>query len=107
MGRAFPTVRVRDLIVLAAGIWAGIMLIALLVVTAGVPSFRIWPTPGAGTWQSLVFWTTFRTLNAAAIGTAVLSQGGSLALPEFVRAAGLVVLFSALGLYLTACVTLG
>lgn len=96
-----------DLIFLAAGTTAGAVLIPFLVATAAGAKLRIWPTPGLGTWQSLVFWTSFRTLNLAAIGTALFSQAGSLALPEVVRATGLVVLVSALGLYLTACITLG
>ena len=96
-----------DLIFLAFGTVAGVILVPLLAATALFPRFRIWPTPGPGTWQSLVFWTSFRTLNLAAIGIAVFSRAGTFALPEVVRAAGLLVLFSALALYLTACFTLG
>ena len=44
------------------------LLLALTLIDA---RFGIWPTPGDGTWQSLVFWLLFRTLNVAAIVLAV------------------------------------
>jgi protein-S-isoprenylcysteine O-methyltransferase Ste14 len=47
-------------LVFACGLAAGIILDLLLLRTLLAPPFRIWPTPGPGSWQSLTFWTLFR-----------------------------------------------
>ncbi len=47
-------------LVFACGLAAGIILDLLLLRTLLDPPFRIWPTPGPGSWQSVTFWTLFR-----------------------------------------------
>jgi protein-S-isoprenylcysteine O-methyltransferase Ste14 len=48
------------LLVFACGLTGGIILDLLLLRTLLAPPFRIWPTPGPGSWQSVTFWTLFR-----------------------------------------------
>jgi protein-S-isoprenylcysteine O-methyltransferase Ste14 len=48
------------LLVFACGLAGGIVLDLLLLRTLLAPPFRIWPTPGPGSWQSVTFWTLFR-----------------------------------------------
>jgi protein-S-isoprenylcysteine O-methyltransferase Ste14 len=48
------------LLVFACGLAGGITLDLLLLRTLLAPPFRIWPTPGPGSWQSVTFWTLFR-----------------------------------------------
>jgi protein-S-isoprenylcysteine O-methyltransferase Ste14 len=47
-------------LVFACGLAGGIILDLLLLRTLLAPPFRIWPTPGPGSWQSVTFWTLFR-----------------------------------------------
>jgi protein-S-isoprenylcysteine O-methyltransferase Ste14 len=47
-------------LVFACGLAGGIVLDLLLLRTLLAPPFRIWPTPGPGSWQSGTFWTLFR-----------------------------------------------
>ena len=46
--------------VFVVGLIVGITLNSLMLRTLFFPPFRIWPTPGSGTWQSVTFWTLFR-----------------------------------------------
>ncbi|BAQ17961.1 methyltransferase family protein [Methyloceanibacter caenitepidi] len=46
--------------VFVVGLIVGITLNFLMLRTLFFPPFRIWPTPGPGTWQSVTFWTLFR-----------------------------------------------
>ena len=46
--------------VFVVGLMVGITLNSLMLRTLFFPPFRIWPTPGSGTWQSVTFWTLFR-----------------------------------------------
>lgn len=48
------------LLVFACGLAGGIVLDLLLLRTLLAPPFRIWPTAGPGSWQSVTFWTLFR-----------------------------------------------
>jgi len=48
------------LLIFACGLTAGVILDLLLLRTLLAPPFRIWPTPEAGSWQSLTFWGLFR-----------------------------------------------
>lgn len=89
------------------GAAAGVLLLPMLAWTLADEGFRIWPTPNPGSWQSRTFWTLFRALNVAAIASAIFSDSGFLKLPEVVRFAGLVVLFGATTLYVSACIALG
>jgi protein-S-isoprenylcysteine O-methyltransferase Ste14 len=94
-------------VVFVVGLAAGMLLVPMLVWTLFDREFRIWPTPAPGSWQSRTFWTLFRTLNVAAIVCAVVADSGFLKLPEIVRFVGLVMLFGATALYLSAWITLG
>ncbi|MGO9483923.1 MAG: methyltransferase family protein [Rhodomicrobium sp.] len=44
----------------------GLTLSGLLACTIASDKLRFWPTPGKGTWQSLLFWSLFRGLNVSA-----------------------------------------
>jgi protein-S-isoprenylcysteine O-methyltransferase Ste14 len=57
---------------LAIGIAAGVTLILFLIRTRLHPELRFWPTPRPWGWQSLLFWTLFRTLNISALVFAAL-----------------------------------
>lgn len=46
--------------VFVVGLIVGITLNFLMLRTLFFPPFRVWPTPGPGTWQSVTFWTLFR-----------------------------------------------
>jgi protein-S-isoprenylcysteine O-methyltransferase Ste14 len=48
------------LFVFACGLGAGVILDLLLLRTLLAPTFRIWPTPKPGNWQSVTFWGLFR-----------------------------------------------
>jgi hypothetical protein len=71
--------------VLAIGLVVAAALLALLLATLVSTNFRIWPTPGDGTWQSYVFWPLFRGLNAICFLMAALDTGGYLGLPIWLR----------------------
>lgn len=92
---------------LAAGALAGAILIALLGLTLTDGTFRVWPTPGKGTWQSLVFWFLFRSLNVTAIALTVTDWGslGLVATP--VRVLALATAAVCAGLYVRSLVSLG
>jgi protein-S-isoprenylcysteine O-methyltransferase Ste14 len=57
---------------LAIGAVAGVALIVLLTWTRLDPALRFWPAPRRRSWQSVLFWTLFRTLNVAALAVAAL-----------------------------------
>lgn len=57
---------------LAIGAAAGVTLILFLIWTRFHPALRFWPTPRPWSWQGIVFWSLFRTLNLAGIGLALL-----------------------------------
>ena len=52
---------------LVLGIILGLTLSGLLVCTIACEKFKFWPTPGKGTWQSLLFWGLFRGLNVTTL----------------------------------------
>lgn len=90
------------------GTAAGATLIALLLATWLSGSFRIWPTPGEGTWQSYVFWPLFRGLNGLCFLVAILDFGGrALGLPLVVRIIALAVLIASLVTFIYAFQVLG
>lgn len=94
-------------LLLAAGLTAGTLLVTLLLVTVANGAFRIWPTPGEGTWQSLSFWFLFRTLNLAALLLAFVDQGSLGLVPPPLRAAALALAAACLTLYLRSVASLG
>jgi protein-S-isoprenylcysteine O-methyltransferase Ste14 len=93
--------------VLAAGLLSAVPLLLFLCATLVERRVGIWPTPGRGTWQSIVFWVLFRTANVATLGLAMAGDAGLLSLPWFVRAVGLAVFAACGGLYLYALLALG
>jgi protein-S-isoprenylcysteine O-methyltransferase Ste14 len=64
-------------LVFAAGLAAGVSLDLLLLRTLVAPPFRIWPTPEPGTWQSITFWTLFRSGMVACFLVAALDWNGA------------------------------
>lgn len=89
------------------GLASALPLLALLLRTRFESDFRVWPTPGPGTWQHKAFWPLFRTLNVATFATAIVSDGGWLGIPETVRILAVVALLGFGALYIFALVALG
>jgi protein-S-isoprenylcysteine O-methyltransferase Ste14 len=52
---------------LVLGLILGLTLSGLLACTVACEKFKFWPTPGKGTWQSLLFWGLFRGLNVTTL----------------------------------------
>lgn len=94
-------------LLLAAGTVAGAILIVLLGLTLTGGPFRIWPTPGKGTWQSLLFWFLFRFLNVAALALAVLDWGSAGVVPLAIRLVSLAVSAVCAALYVRSLLSLG
>jgi len=67
-------------LVFACGLAAGIILDLLLLRTLLDPPFRIWPTTGPGSWQSVTFWTLFRGTWLATFVVAALDWNSTLLL---------------------------
>ncbi len=93
--------------VLVIGLVMAAALLALLLATVLSANFRIWPTPGEGTWQSYVFWPLFRGLNAICFLMAALDTGGYLGLPIWLRAIALLALAASTTLFIYAFRVLG
>lgn len=98
--------------VLAAGLLAASLLVPLLALTLLKPDLGFWPSRGSWTWQSLSFWSLFRTLNVSTMCLAALSlilpDGQSiLGLPWLVRLVGLAVFLIVGALYLYTLFALG
>ncbi len=73
-----------------AGVVLGLTLSGLLACTTAYEKFKFWPTPGTGTWQSLLFWSLFRSLNVTTFALAfVCFQAWQDFYPARVVAAGL------------------
>lgn len=69
----------------AIGALVAAALLGLLVLTLWLPAFRIWPTPGDGSWQGYVFWPLFRSLNILCFAVAITSYANFLGLPVWLR----------------------
>jgi protein-S-isoprenylcysteine O-methyltransferase Ste14 len=94
------------LILTGCAVTAGIVLSALLTWTWVDERLQIWPSPGTWSWQSLLFWTLFRTLNVSSLTLAFLDwQPGLTDAPE--RLASGAIAAGCFVLYLLACHTLG
>ena len=91
---------------LIGGIVAAVLL-ALLVLTLFYPSFRIWPTPGPGTWQGYVFWPLFRSLNVICFAVALADRGNYLGLPAWLRLAAFLLLAVAIAFFVYSFRMLG
>ena len=84
------------------------VLIGLLLATLVRPNLRIWPTPGAGSWQSYVFWPLFRSLNVLCFVVAALSYQGELfVLPAWLRVLAIALLVIFLAFFIYAFLLLG
>ncbi len=88
------------------GAITGGALVSLLAWTNLNEKFKFWPTPGKGTWQNLVFWGLFRSLNAITLALAFLDwrRWEDLQLERIAAGALAIAGFS---LYLWACYALG
>jgi protein-S-isoprenylcysteine O-methyltransferase Ste14 len=93
--------------ILVIGLAVAGLLLLLLLATLLSGTFRIWPTPGPGTWQSHVFWPLFRGLNFLCFVMAVVDTGGYLGLPIWLRALALLALVSSTVLFIHAFYVLG
>ena len=87
------------------GLVVAVLLLGLLLLTMLVPSLRIWPTGGG--WQSYVFWSLFRGLNALCFMMALADRTVFLGLPVWARALAAVVLAASVALFIYAFRVLG
>jgi len=79
----------------------------LLIATLLHRPFRIWPTPGDGSWQGYVFWPLFRSLNVLCFAVALTDRSGGLGLPIWVRLIAVLALAGAIGLFVYSFRVLG
>jgi protein-S-isoprenylcysteine O-methyltransferase Ste14 len=86
-------------IVFPIGTAVACALLAVLAVNRMRPSLQLWPTPGAGTWQSYVFWPLFRGLNVLCVVAALVDRVPFLGLPVWSRTVAAMVLLAALVLF--------
>jgi protein-S-isoprenylcysteine O-methyltransferase Ste14 len=91
----------------ASGAIVAALLLGLLVLTLLVPTLRIWPTPGAGTWQSYVFWPLFRGLNVLCFGVALAERGSFLGLALWIRGLAALLLAASIAIFVYAFRMLG
>ena len=63
------------IVLFALGVVVAAVLLSLLILTMLFAPFRIWPTPGTGSWQSYVFWPLFRGLNVLCFAVAIADLG--------------------------------
>jgi|SRR5215510_772748 len=83
------------------------VLLGLLLVTLLFPPFRIWPTPGTGSWQGYVFWPLFRSLNVLCFGMAIADAANFLGLPTWSRLVAVVLLAVSIALFIYSFWILG
>lgn len=88
------------------GLVAAVLLV-LLAATLVMPRLRIWPTPGAGTWQSYVFWPLFRSLNVLCFAVAVTHREPFLGLPLWLRVLAGVLVVASTSLFIYSFRVLG
>jgi protein-S-isoprenylcysteine O-methyltransferase Ste14 len=91
----------------ALGAAIGALLLALLWLTLRYPVLRVWPTPGAGSWQSYVFWPLFRSLNVLCFAMAAADPGTYLGLPAWVRLLAFLLLVVSVAIFIYAFKVLG
>jgi protein-S-isoprenylcysteine O-methyltransferase Ste14 len=94
-------------LVFAVGGVIAVLLVGLLLVTLVLPSFRIWPTPGPGSWQGYVFWPLFRSLNVLCFAAALADRTPALGLPLWLRGLALLVLAGSVASFAYAFRVLG
>jgi protein-S-isoprenylcysteine O-methyltransferase Ste14 len=93
--------------VLVIGLAVAAMLLCLLLLTLLGSTFRIWPTPEPGSWQSYVFWPLFRSLNVLCFLVAALDKAGYLGLPNWLRTVAFAALVTSTALFIYAFRMLG
>lgn len=93
-------------LLLATGAVIGVALSGLLAFTIAEDRLKFWPTPGKGSWQSLVFWSLFRGLNVTTLVLAFLDWQHWDS-PSPVRFLGGAVALVCFALYGWACYALG
>ena len=93
------------LFMIGAAVAAG--LLGLLLLTLLFPPFRIWPTPGSGTWQGYVFWPLFRSLNVLCFAMAIADRTDLLGLPAWSRLAAVALLAVSIALFIYSFWVLG
>jgi protein-S-isoprenylcysteine O-methyltransferase Ste14 len=93
--------------VFSIGIVIAVAILAILVATLIHRPLRLWPTPGAGSWQSYIFWPPFRGLNVACFAMAVVDVPPGLGLPIWLRILASVVLAASIGTFLYSFFALG
>lgn len=90
----------------AVGACAGAVLTALLIYNHRAPSLGLWPPSPWGTWQNILFWSLFRTLNVAALALAAI-EWQPIHLDDHFRFAVAAVCAASGAAYLASCVHLG
>lgn len=95
------------LLLFVTGAVVAAVLLCLLVLSVLVPRFRIWPTPGDGSWQGYVFWPLFRSLNVLCFAVAIAERTPFLGLPAWLRLLALLALIGSLTLFLYSFRVLG
>ncbi len=89
-----------------AGAFTGVTLAWLLGWTLMNEKFKFWPTPAKGSWQSLVFWGLFRSLNLITLSLAFVDwQRWDGLSPNRILGAGVAI--AGFSLYGWACFALG
>jgi protein-S-isoprenylcysteine O-methyltransferase Ste14 len=83
------------------------VLLGLLLLTLLFPPFRIWPTPGSGTWQGYAFWSLFRSLNVLCFAIAIADRTNFLGLPAWSRFAAVALLALSIALFIYSFWVLG
>ena len=83
------------------------VLVGLLTLTLLSRSFRIWPTPGPGSWQYSVFWPLFRGLNVLCFAVALSDRTVFLGLPGWLRLVAFALLVISIGLFVYSFRVLG
>jgi protein-S-isoprenylcysteine O-methyltransferase Ste14 len=95
-------------VLFSAGVVISCALLLLILATVFSRHFRIWPTPGSGTWQSYAFWSLFRSLNVLCFAVAIADRGEAfIGLPNPIRIFAGVVLVVSLLLFCYSLVFLG
>jgi protein-S-isoprenylcysteine O-methyltransferase Ste14 len=84
-----------------------IALLSLLLLTLLFPQFRIWPTPGDGSWQGYVFWPLFRSLNVLCFAVAATDRTSFLGLPLWLRLVAFGLLAASLAVFIYSFRVLG
>ncbi len=91
----------------AIGSGVAVGLVGSLIATLYFTKFRLWPTPGAGTWQSYLFWSLFRSLNVLCFAVAIADRTAFHGLHWSVRLLAFGLLAVSLALFIYAFRVLG